>query len=63
MKNIIERLKSPVVISNIVGAVVMVLINLGIIETGDTIQSVANAAIGILIAVGVLNNPTDKENW
>lgn len=61
--NIIERLKSPVVISNIVGAVAMVLINLGIIETGDTIQSVANAAIGILIAVGVLNNPTDKENW
>ena len=61
--NIIERLKSPVVISNIVGAVVMVLINLGIIDTGDTIQSVANAAIGILIAVGVLNNPTDKENW
>ena len=61
--NIIERLKSPVVISNIVGAVVMVLINLGIIETGDTIQSVANAAIGILIAIGVLNNPTDKENW
>lgn len=63
MKNIIERLKSPVVISNIVGAVVMVLINLGIVETGDTIQTVANAAIGILIAVGVLNNPTDKENW
>ena len=63
MKGIIERLKSPVVISNIVGAVVMVLINLGIIDTGDTIQSVANAAIGILIAVGVLNNPTDKENW
>ena len=63
MKGIIERLKSPVVISNIVGAVVMVLINLGIIETGDTIQSVANAAISILIAVGVLNNPTDKENW
>ena len=60
MKGIIERLKSPVVISNIVGAVVMVLINLGIIDTGDTIQSVANAAIGILIAVGVLNNPTDK---
>lgn len=63
MKGIIERLKSPVVISNIVGAVAMVLINLGIIETGDTIQSVANAAIGILIAIGVLNNPTDKENW
>lgn len=63
MKNIIERLKSPVVISNIVGAVAMVLINLGIIDTGDTIQTVANAAISILIAVGVLNNPTDKENW
>lgn len=63
MKGIIERLKSPVVISNIVGAVVMILINLGIIETGDTIQTVANAAIGILIAVGILNNPTDKENW
>lgn len=63
MKELLNRLKSPVVISNIVGAVVMVLINLGIIDTGDTIQSIANAAIGILIAVGVLNNPTDKENW
>lgn len=61
--NIIERLKSPVVITNIVAGIVGILMNLGIIETGDTIQSVANAIIGILIVIGVLNNPTDKEGF
>lgn len=63
MMNIIERLKSPVVITNIVAGIVGILMNLGIIETGDTIQSVANAIIGILIVIGVLNNPTDKEGF
>ena len=61
--NIIERLKSPIVITNVVAGIVGILMNLGIIETGDTIQSVANAIIGILIVIGVLNNPTDKEGF
>ena len=63
MKNIIERLKSPVVISDIVAAIAGILLNLGIIPATDGIISVANIVIALLIAIGVLNNPTDKEKF
>ena len=58
--NIIERLKSPVVISDIVAAIAGILLNLGVIPATDGIISVANIVIALLIAIGVLNNPTDK---
>ena len=58
--NIIERLKSPIVISDIVAAIAGILLNLGIIPATDGIISVANIVISLLIAIGVLNNPTDK---
>lgn len=61
--NIIERLKSPIVISDIVAAIAGILLNLGIIPATDGIISVANIVIALLIAVGVLNNPTDKEKF
>ena len=61
--NIIERLKSPIVISDIVAAIAGILLNLGVIPATDGIISVANIVIALLIAVGVLNNPTDKVNW
>jgi uncharacterized membrane protein len=59
----IERLKSPVVITSITASVVGILINLGIVETGETITTIVNLVVGILIAIGILNNPTDRENW
>ena len=58
--NIIERLKSPIVISDIVAAIAGILLNLGIIPATDGIISVANIVIALLIAIGMLNNPTDK---
>ena len=61
--NIIERLKSPIVISDIVAAIAGILLNLGIIPATDGIISVANIVIALLIAIGVLNNPTDKEKF
>ena len=61
--NIIERLKSPIVISDIVAAIAGILLNLGIIPATDGIISVANIVIALLIAIGVLNNPTDKVNF
>lgn len=61
--NIIERLKSPVVISNIVAGVAGILLNLGVIQATDQIITIANIVIGLLIAVGVLNNPTDKAKF
>lgn len=61
--NIIERLKSPIVISDIVAAIAGILLNLGVIQATDQIITIANIVIGLLIAVGVLNNPTDKEKF
>ena len=61
--NILERLKSPIVLTDIVAGVAGILINLGVIETGETITTIANIIIGILIAFGILNNPTDKQNF
>ena len=63
MKDILVRLKSPVVISNIVAAVIAILINLGVIETGESITTIVNLLVGILIAFGVLNNPTDPNSF
>ena len=63
MKELLNRLKSPVVISNIVAGVAGILLNLGVIQATDQIVTIANIVIGLLIAVGVLNNPTDKVNW
>jgi uncharacterized membrane protein len=63
MKELLFRLKSPVVITNIVAAIVAILINLGIVETGETITTIVNLVVGVLIAAGVLNNPADRENW
>lgn len=63
MKELLNRLKSPVVISNIVAGVAGILLNLGVIQATDQIITIANTVIGLLIAVGVLNNPTDKEKF
>lgn len=63
MKELLNRLKSPVVISNIVAGVAGILLNLGVIQATDQIVTIANIVIGLLIAVGVLNNPTDSEKF
>ena len=63
MKELLNRLKSPVVISNIVAGVAGILLNLGVIQATDQIITIANTVIGLLIAVGVLNNPTDKAKF
>ena len=63
MKELLNRLKSPVVISNIVAGVAGILLNLGVIQATDQIITIANIVIGLLIAVGVLNNPTDKAKF
>lgn len=63
MKELLNRLKSPVVISNIVAGVAGILLNLGVIQATDQIITIANIVIGLLIAVGVLNNPADKAKF
>ena len=63
MKEIINRLKSPVVLASLVSAVLMVLVNNGVITLGDDIKQLIDVIASIVIGVGIFNNPADKENW
>jgi len=69
MKNLLsiisERMKSPVSIAAIVAQVVTILIMLKVIDLqlGDQINQVAAALLQLGVLLGVLNNPTDKDNF
>lgn len=63
MKEIMNRLKSPVVLASLVSAVLMVLVNQGIITLGPDAKQLIDVAASIVIGVGIFNNPADKENW
>ncbi|HPS80252.1 MAG TPA: hypothetical protein PLP25_00150 [Candidatus Limiplasma sp.] len=60
-----ERLKSPVTLAAVVGQIVTILLMVGAISTGagDTVNNVAAGVIQLLVLFGVLNNPTDKNNF
>lgn len=57
-----NRFKSPVLWSALVAQMLSMLIVLGVIDTGlgDVIEGVVAALLELLVAFGVLNNPTDK---
>lgn len=57
-----NRFKSPVLWSALVAQLLSMLIVLGVIDTGlgDVIEGVVAALLELLVAFGVLNNPTDK---
>ena len=57
-----NRFKSPVLWAALAAQVLSLLIVLGVIDTGmgDAIEGVAAAVLELLVAFGVLNNPTDK---
>ena len=57
-----NRFKSPVLWSALVAQVLSMLMVLGVIDTGlgDVIEGVIAALLELLVAFGVLNNPTDK---
>ena len=57
-----NRFKSPVVWSALAAQLLSMLIVLGVIDTGlgDVIEGVIAALLELLVAFGVLNNPTDK---
>jgi len=60
-----ERLKSPVTLAAVVGQIVTILLMVGAISTGagDTVNNVAAGVTQLLVLFGVLNNPTDKNNF
>ena len=57
-----NRFKSPVLWSALSAQVLSMLMVLGVIDTGlgDVIEGVIAALLELLVAFGVLNNPTDK---
>lgn len=62
MKNILERLKSPVVIAQIIGTIVGVLIFFAPNQT-EAIQVVSGALVAIINLFAGLNDPTNKSGF
>ena len=62
MKTIIERLKSPVTLVALLGQILL-LVGLFTPELSDTVKIVGTVVIESLTLLGVLNNPTNKENF
>ena len=65
--NIKTRLKSWAVWLSVLGAVGVILNALGLFEawgiTSDAWQTIITAIGSILVGFGILNNPTDKQNF
>ena len=62
-----NRFKSKVVWTSILAIVALVMNNYGLWQfigmNEEVFTSLVNMVLGVLVLVGVLNNPTDKENW
>ena len=60
-----NRLKSKIFWAAIAAQIVTILILMGVINTGlgETVNQIIAIVLQILVAFGVLNNPTDKENF
>ena len=62
-----ERLKSKVVWTAVAALIALLLNNYGLWGylgmTEDVFMELVNMILAILVMVGILNNPTDKENW
>lgn len=65
--NIKIRLKSWAVWLSVLGAVGVILNALGLFDrwgiTSDAWQNIITAVGSILVGFGILNNPTDKQNF
>lgn len=60
--SILQRLKSPVVLASILAQVLLVT-GYFMPQTSDSVKIVGTAIIEVLTLIGVLNNPTDPENF
>lgn len=60
--SILQRLKSPVVLTAILGQVLL-LVGLFMPQLSDEVKIVGTTIIELLTLVGVLNNPTDSKNF
>ena len=60
-----KRWRSPVLWAAIVAQVVSLLLMTKVIDAGmgETVNTVAGGVLQLGVLVGVLNNPTDKQDW
>lgn len=60
-----NRLKSKAVWVAILAQVMAILLALGVVDTGlsDSINAVITAVLQLLVAFGVLNNPTNSTGF
>jgi len=54
-----KRIKNPKVILAVVSGILMVLVNIGVIDTSisDHVTEVVNTILGVLISIGIFGNP------
>jgi len=62
-----NRWKSKIVWTTVIALIVLLGGNYGLWDaigmTSDVFQTAANLILTIAVAVGIVNNPTDKESW
>ena len=60
-----NRWKSKILWAAIIGQVVSILVLTGVIDFGiaQQIEQVGALSLQILTILGIVNNPTDGENW
>ncbi|MBQ8312607.1 MAG: holin [Clostridia bacterium] len=60
-----SRFSSPVLWSSLAAQVLVILVTLGVIDTGlsEAITAVVTSVLQLLVAFGVLNNPTSKSHF
>lgn len=60
-----ERWKSPVLWTAIGAQIVAILLLAGVIgsEQAEYVNNIIAALLQVAVAIGIVNNPVDKENW
>ena len=60
-----KRINSPVVWAAIAAQVLAILVTLGVIDMGqsDAINAIVTAVLELFVVFGVLNNPTNREEF
>lgn len=57
-----NRFRSPVLWGSLAAQVLVILVTLGVIDTGlsEAIEAVVTSLLQLLVTFGVLNNPTNR---
>lgn len=60
-----SRFSSPILWSSLAAQVLVILVTLGVIDTGlsEAFTGLVTSLLQLLVAFGVLNNPTSKSSF